>query len=536
VTAYAGNICYNAEYNPGLPGGFLTYLSQPDGSYQASFTAYGSDPYIPVLADLDGDGNLDLVLGESDGSMPLSGITVLPGKPDGSFDLGAAVSILPNTFLVSSITVGDLDGDGRQDLAAGVLEQVDSSSNPVDNTTGLLLLKGNGDFTFDKGVWYQPGSQIWAARLADFDADGLPDLALNVTTAAASGYSSSSNGATPEPGLVLLPNLGAGIFGTPQPIFGATSDIGVSVISPPVGGSLMVADFNGDGAPDVLNDNAYEPIVYLNTGAVTFSVSAAANTVVQGSPVALTATLRPTVSQKTPSGTVSFLANGTLLSTVAVQGGQASLESATLAPGGYNMTAQYSGDPSFNAAQATTSVAVTVLKLPPDFSLAAPTPASLTLVAGQAGTVTLALTGNATFIGSVTLSCSGAGAQMQCLPSPESVSLSPGQTATVTVAVATRGSGAATASNSTPEWRKLAGGLSFASVFLLALGSRKRKVLSAWSTLLLLGVLASLGVMGCGGGGNASRTPAGSYSLSITATSAGLTHSQTVLLTVTAPK
>jgi hypothetical protein len=432
--------------------------------------------------------------------------------------------------------VGDFDGDGKQDLAIGVLEQLDSSGNSVDNTTGLLLLKGNGDFTFDKGVWYLPGSQIWAARLADFDGDGLSDLALNVTTAAASDYSRSTNGAIPEPGLVLLPNLGAGIFGTPQPIFGATSDIGVSIPSPPVDGSLQVADFNGDGAPDVLNDNAYEPVVYLNTGAVNFSISASSSAVVQGSPVTLTATLQPTVSQKTPSGTVSFFANGILLGTVSMQDGQASFESASLAPGSYTMAAQYSGDTSFNAAKASTSVAVTVSALPPDFSLAAPTPASLSLVAGQAGTVTLGLTGNATFSGTVALACTGAKTGIQCLLSPASVSLSPGQATTVTVAIATQGSGAAMARNSTPQWTNLAGGLSFASVFLFVLGGRKRKALSAWCALLLLCALASLGATGCGGSGHTNTTVAGSYSLSITATADGSTHSQTVLVTVTAPR
>jgi hypothetical protein len=543
VTAYRGNICPNAESNPGLPAGFLTYLSQPDGSYVSAFFAYGTAPYIPVLADVNGDGNLDLVLGESEDSQPLSGITVIPGKADGSFDLGAAATVLPNTSLISAIAAGDFDSDGKQDLAVGVLAQLDSSGNPVDNTTGLLLLKGNGDLTFNKGVWYLQGSQVWAERFADFDGDGLPDLALNVTTAAASGYSRATDGAIPEPGLVLLPNLGAGIFGTPQPVFGATSDIGVSIPSPPVDGSLQVADFNGDGAPDVLNDNAYEPTVYFNTGAIKFSVSASASTIVQGSSVTLAAVLQPTVSQKTPGGTASFFANGILLGTAPVQGGQANFQAANLAPGNYSMTAQYSGDANFNAVTAATSVAVSVSTLTPDFSLAAPTPASLSLVAGQAGTITLTLTGNATFSGSVALGCTGAATGMQCLLSPASVSLTPGQTATITVAVTTRGSSSAAARNSASPWREITGGLSFASVFLIALGSRKRKALSAWCALLVLGVFASLGAAGCGGSTRTititppdNSTPAGSYSLSITATAGSSTHSQTIPVTVTASK
>jgi len=296
-----------------------------------------------------------------------------------------------------------------------------------------------------------------------------------------------------------------------------------------------VADFNGDGAPDVLNDNAYEPSVYLNIGAVKFALSASASKVAQGSTVTLTAALQPTVSQNTPGGTVSFFANSNLLGTSPVQGGQASLDTANLEPGNYTITAKYSGDANFNTASASTSVAITVSSLTPDFSITGPTPASLSLVSGQAGTVTLTLTGNATFSSTVTLDCAGGTSSLQCLVSPASLTLIPGQTSTITVAVATRGSGTAKAMNAAPKWSGVNGGLSLASLFLLAWSGKKRKALSAWFALLLV-VFASLTATGCGGNSSDGYTPAGSYSLTITATTGSLSHSQTVPVTVASSK
>jgi hypothetical protein len=221
-----------------------------------------------------------------------------------------------------------------------------------------------------------------------------------------------------------------------------------------------------------------------------------------------------------------------------LQNEAASLETAALAPGGYSITAMYSGDASFNQASASASVAVAVSTLTPDFSLAAPTPASLSLSAGQAGTVALTLTGNATFGGTITLGCAGAGAGMQCLVSQPSLMLAPGQSTTVSVTITTQGSGSATAQNSTPGWKRLSGGVSFASVFLFALLGARRKKLSSWCLLLFCSVLVSLGATGCSGGGSTkpiqpdNSTPAGSYSLIVSASGGGSMHSQVVPVSV----
>lgn len=75
------------------------------------------------LADLDGDGRLDLLTGSAAGE----GIAVSRGQGDGTFGPSIAVG---STGRVASVATGDFDGDGRLDLVA---------SSYGDGTVTLLL-------------------------------------------------------------------------------------------------------------------------------------------------------------------------------------------------------------------------------------------------------------------------------------------------------------------------------------------------------------------------------------------------------------
>jgi hypothetical protein len=90
------------------------------------------------------------------------------------------------------------------------------------------------------------------------------------------------------------------------------------------------------------------------------SVATSNPSVPEATAVTFTATVSGTPG--TPTGSVSFFANGTFIGSAAVAGGQAAFSTSSLAIGTYTITAQYSGDFSFAASTTTVGVTQTITK------------------------------------------------------------------------------------------------------------------------------------------------------------------------------
>src|SRR5438445_5242597 len=71
-----------------------------------------------------------------------------------------------------SVAVGDVNGDGRLDLAV-----TNASSYDVPGTVSVLL--GNGDGTFQSALSFAAGSDPRSVAVGDFNGDGRPDLAVD---------------------------------------------------------------------------------------------------------------------------------------------------------------------------------------------------------------------------------------------------------------------------------------------------------------------------------------------------------------------
>lgn len=297
-----------------------------------------------------------------------------------------------------------------------------------------------------------------------------------------------------------------------------------------------------DGALDVLSVLDYDETyhyasqLYLNNGAVSFTLAANASTVDQDSPVTITATVKASVGTKSPSGKVSFFDNGTLVGSVDVTSNSAVYVDSNPAVGTHIYTATYTGDANFNGATTSAAVNVVVNVLPPEFKLAQPSPGTLSMLAGGSGTLQLSLTSNATFNGSVALSCSGAPALTTCTFAPASVSLAGNQTGTATLSIATHpATNSKAALDNAPRVLPGAGVLSLATLLALVWPGRLRRVRRMWMVLLLGSITAlTVGMSGCGSDSKkvVAGTPTGTYSLTITATSGTLTESQLVTLNV----
>lgn len=221
-----------------------------------------------------------------------------------------------------------------------------------------------------------------------------------------------------------------------------------------------------------------------------------------------------------------------------------------LPAGDHLLRAVYTGNATHQASESATAMVHAMASANPDFQISA-SPATLTLTAGQSGTVTASVTPvNAASLTApmfVTLSCSGLPDQSSCTFTPENVEIQPGATTALTSSIAIVTQAASAASLVHPRGNSVAwalllpGALGLAG---LAWGSRRRKWLSRLSLLALIGLVTMLGATACNprynyehhGPPTNPATPTGTYTVSVIGQSSNgitaTTHSTTIALTV----
>ena len=158
-----------AEF-PGKLSAFLVIFFLPSFCPLASAGRFQSSPSFPtkpnpaaiVLADLNGDGNLDAVVANA--GFPFArGKTVGVLLGDGKGKFQAEVNYTVGTQ-PESVAVGDFNGDGKPDIAA---------ANSRDSTVSVLL--NNGDGTFQAANTIAVGGLFLV--VGDFNGDGKLDIA-----------------------------------------------------------------------------------------------------------------------------------------------------------------------------------------------------------------------------------------------------------------------------------------------------------------------------------------------------------------------
>jgi len=521
VIAYGGDAaCYGTD---GTPSGFYTLLGNADGTFQpGQFTQLGSSLYQVRLINFSGArGNLDVAAIDLDLTSFSAGVLVIPNKADGSgtFNLSQTTEPVVN-YVVSDIVAGDYNSDGKQDLTLTTVGEFDPATGILfGNTAGVLLLPGNGNYTFGTPVLTDPGNYPLWGSYADFNGDGAPDLAL-VETYNIFGTQVST------PAVQVLPNLGGGTFG--PPIIEMDSFLPTKSSFT---GYTFTGAFTNSGGSDLLVSTNYGTAEFANQGVTTLALSANTASASQGVPVTLTAVLSQAISAATPaSGSVSFFSNGTLLGSASIENATATLTTTAIAVGNNTVTATYAGDANHN--QSTASITISVTAANPAFVVTA-SQGSLSLTAGATGSVTLSLASNGTFNGAISFSCSGAPSAASCTVAPSSLVLGANQTGNVAVIIAT------TTKNNQYQagyssWGKAAGGLSLAGLLFFAVPRRRRfSDTVAVLVLTLLSFVSITALSGCGSGSSKyPGTPAGTSTITVTATSGTITQTQTIALTV----
>jgi hypothetical protein len=215
------------------------FYGKGDGTFTTGPTfatdTTSSEPYDLVAADFNGDGYPDLAVVNYIGSTN-SDVAILLNDGTGNFK--PAVPYALSSWAWLGIAAGDLNGDGKLDLAI-----------PLYQGSSVAMLFGNGDGTFQTPETdialgaFQPQS----VAIADLNGDKIMDIAVTL-----------DNGGGEDIAVIL--GTGSGNFGTPALLASSLQNINLNSPAPEF---IKAADIDGDGNLD---------LVYANNGYATVGI------------------------------------------------------------------------------------------------------------------------------------------------------------------------------------------------------------------------------------------------------------------------
>ncbi len=162
-----GNLDVVADDNDG--GQVHILLGNGDGTFTiGNVYAVGAGPHGVRVADLNGDGRHDIVaVNEYSDS-----ISVLLGNGDGTFGTATAYGTNPNP---KGLAIGDVTGDGILDIV--VANSWGNYGASTKAPTDIAVFRGNGDGTFAAAEFYPVDLTPFSVFIADLNGDGRNDVA-----------------------------------------------------------------------------------------------------------------------------------------------------------------------------------------------------------------------------------------------------------------------------------------------------------------------------------------------------------------------
>jgi hypothetical protein len=299
----------------------------------------GAGPYATVVADFNEDGKNDVAVATGG----ISNVALLLG--DGAGGLAAPL-LFGSENGARWIESADFNSDGHEDVVVA-----------HEHSDSIRLFLGNGKGMLSGPFPFPVGDSPTHLAVADFNRDGRPDIA----TANFSGVTVSLNGLTVLPDAIPSP----GTVGVAYPSTSFHAEGGVAPYSFSLSGALP-ADMTfsastatisgtptqagtfpftvtGSSSEACTGTRSYSLVV--DRAPTTLTLSSSANPAILGQPIVLTATVS---SAGTPTGTVTFVGEPpTVLGTVPLSGGVATLTLSTLPVGTTTIGASYGGDANF---------------------------------------------------------------------------------------------------------------------------------------------------------------------------------------------
>lgn len=542
---------FNGDHIPDLvvsnyfgPSGAIVLLGKGDGNFTAEPTQIPVDTFAHSIqvGDFNSDGVVDLAFGHN------SAVGVYLGNGDGTFTATPASPISGSGL---SLVTGDFNHDGKLDLAG-----IDTYNDQIDIFTGA------GDGTF-KEIVTTPNVSVQtvgsdAIVAADFNSDGVPDLALvdgiddsasillteptETATATTSGlapfgagthnvdasYAGDSNyPSSVSPTVALTAGLapltfspGGGAYLPGQQVTIGESVPGAAIYYQasgglntdgfvPYTGPISFSQIGSETIQAYATETGYEQSEYasttytvsatpIGTAVATVSVTPSVTNLTNAQTLTVAVLVSGATGQPAPTGSVT-LSGDTWSEQQTLPGGSATftVPPGTLSAGGNTLTAAYSGDTTYAVASGTASVTVSSVVS------TAQTPSAIS--PGSSASSTISFSGSSTYSGTMNLSCaltsSPTGAQNlpTCSMKPTSVTLTPGSNSTSMLTVET--TGASTTALLHPFGGPLqmldGGGVALAMVLMFGIPARRRRWVSLFALLL---AIFAIGSVGCGGG------------------------------------
>jgi hypothetical protein len=232
-------------------------INNGDGTFKAAvkYEGDGVQGGQVVIADVDGDGKLDLVVLNYASSTSMS---VMRGNGDGTFQTPVGYPLLPSgysgSWAATTMAVEDLNGDGKPDVVVSI-------GNGFGGASLLTVLLNSGDGAFLTQTVYHSGGLFGTPDviIADVNGDGIPDLIdVNLCSTPTSKPNGTANpcigsDASEQPGTVgVLLGNGDGTFQAAVVYFsgGYMAPAGVAISQ-----SLAAVDLNHDGKLDLVVSN-----------------------------------------------------------------------------------------------------------------------------------------------------------------------------------------------------------------------------------------------------------------------------------------
>jgi len=237
---------WGTNINPGNPQ-IQIYLGSGTGTLALSETYQAPNggntnpgPNSIVAEDVNGDGKIDLVA-----MTPYNGVFVFLGNGDGTFQAPTAYTTVCTDSIgpCQSLAVGDLNGDGKPDLA---FQSNDTTGG------GISILLNTGSGTFGTAIYYPVAiSGVFAGAgvaIGDVNGDKKPDIVVG-----------SAGGAT----AIVYLNQGGGTF----KVSGTVGSVPLYATN-----NVVLADINNDKKLDIVVPDPFGDVyIFYGTGKGTFT-------------------------------------------------------------------------------------------------------------------------------------------------------------------------------------------------------------------------------------------------------------------------